>query len=82
LKNVSHVPASKIVSPEEFQAIRSSSDGFSLTAAAQRGEEADKRNVYRKNLYVSKPFVEINQDFKFQPLIRKAQYFLLIVVFC
>jgi len=81
LKNVSHVPTSKIISPEEFKAIKSSSDGFSLTMAAQRGEEADKRNVYRKNLYVSKPFVEINQDFKFQPLIRNAQYFLFIAPF-
>ena len=77
LKDVHIVPASKVVSSEEFKAIRSSSDGFGMTAAAERGEEADKRNVYRKNLFISKPFTEINKDFKFQPLIRNAQYFVI-----
>jgi len=73
LKDVHIVPPSKLVSSEEFKNIRSSSDGFSLTMAAERGEEADKRNLYTKNLYVSKPFTEINKDFKFQPLVRNAQ---------
>jgi len=64
---------SKIISKEQYENNRSASVEFSPTAAAERGEEADKRNVYRKNLFVSKPFTDINKDFKFQPLIRNAQ---------
>jgi hypothetical protein len=69
---INTVPLSNVISQQQYKTLRSTSLGFSLTPAAERGEEADRRNVYRRNLFISKAN-EINQDFKFQPLIRNAQ---------
>ncbi len=77
MKSANTVPLSQIISQEEYKNLHSST-GFALAPTAERGEEADKRNVYRKNLFVSKPFVDLNKDFKFQPLIRNAQLAIVI----
>jgi hypothetical protein len=67
-----NVPASKLVSQREYLRKKISQDSIRSLPPAERGEEADKRNVYRKNLYVSKPLDDINKDFKHQELIRNA----------
>jgi hypothetical protein len=38
-------------------------------------EEEDKKNVYRSNLFaISKPFEDVNKDFKYKPDISNAMY--------
>jgi len=73
-----NLPTAKIVDAAEYARRRAaSSEKLSISAAPnleERGEEADKKKVYRKNLYVSKPFQDLNKDFKYQPLIHNAMY--------
>jgi len=66
-----NVPLSQIVSKNEYDS-KKREEKYSSLPPAERGEESDKRNVYRKNLYVSKQAEEINKDFKNQALIRNA----------
>jgi len=73
LESMSNVPVSNVVSQDAYKTLRSTSTGFDSAPSAQRGEEADRRNMYRKNFYISKPFADLNKDFKFQPLVRNAQ---------
>jgi len=73
LQRLSNVPTSKIIEEGAFKSLRATSQGFIVESVPERGEEADKRNMYRKNFFISKPFTELNKDFKFQPLVRKAQ---------
>jgi hypothetical protein len=74
LKQVKNVPLSRVVSQEEFRVLRGISQQSEHSPSPTRGEEADKRNIYRRNFYVSKPFAELNKDFKYQSQLPSAQY--------
>lgn len=62
------------MSQEEFRALRGISQQSEHSPSPTRGEEADRRNIYRRNFYVSKPFTELNKDFKYQSQLLNAQY--------
>ena len=77
------MPPSKLVDPKEYKEMRGSaiSDVPALTSPGnalpanekeETNEEKDKKNMYRRNLYVSKPYEDINKDYKFKPPIRNA----------
>jgi hypothetical protein len=76
----SNVPPSKVVSKHDYADRKSASAAIlsdlpEITNNNAKDPEAeDKKNVYRKNFYVSKPFEDVNIDFKHTSTIRNALY--------
>jgi hypothetical protein len=81
LREAAHnAPFSKVLDKEDYEKLRESKTFDARPIAPDRGEEADKLNSYRRNFFISKPFLDINKDFKFQPLVRNAAYIFCVLV--
>lgn len=67
------VQPSKLVPLSEYSERKSVGSHSPAPAASKNVEEEDKKNVYRSNLFaISKPFEDVNKDFKYNPDIRNA----------